>query len=139
MHHDRNAIGPYAFKGDQWVGFDDVAMIRRKSEFVKANGYGGGMIWALDLDDFANVCNCEEYPLLRTINRVLRNYPLGDPKCDAKSYQAEPQSGAVSYNDPFQITNPFGYAHPDSKHNLYSPVQPVGNSDRLYHYQTYYE
>jgi chitinase len=29
---------------------------------------------ALDLDDFKNVCGCEEYPLLRTINRVLRKY-----------------------------------------------------------------
>ncbi len=47
-------MGPYAYKADQWVGFDDIAMIRRKSEFVKANGFGGGMIWALDLDDFAN-------------------------------------------------------------------------------------
>jgi chitinase len=49
-----NRMGPYAYKADQWVGFDDIAMIRRKSEFVMANGFGGGMIWALDLDDFAN-------------------------------------------------------------------------------------
>ena len=47
-------LGPYAYKADQWVGFDDIAMIRRKSEFVKTHGFGGGMIWALDLDDFAN-------------------------------------------------------------------------------------
>jgi GH18 family chitinase len=33
-------------------------MIRRKSEFVKTNGFGGGMIWALDLDDFANRLVC---------------------------------------------------------------------------------
>ena len=49
-----NRLGPYAYKADQWVGYDDIAMIRRKSEFVKAYGFGGGMIWALDLDDFAN-------------------------------------------------------------------------------------
>ena len=24
------AIGPYAYKGNQWVGYDDVAMIRYK-------------------------------------------------------------------------------------------------------------
>lgn len=29
--NDRNGdIGPYAFKGNQWVGFDDVNAIRRK-------------------------------------------------------------------------------------------------------------
>lgn len=44
-------------------------------------GLGGGMIWALDLDDFKNICGCEEYPLLRTINRVLRGYNKPDPKC----------------------------------------------------------
>lgn len=83
-------MGPYSFKDQQWVGYDDVAMIRRKSEFVKEKNYGGAMIWALDLDDFNNVCGCEEYPLLRTINRVLRNYARPDPKCDARTYQVQP-------------------------------------------------
>ena len=45
-------MGPYAFKGTQWVSFDDVAMIKHKSEYVKKMGLGGAMIWALDLDDF---------------------------------------------------------------------------------------
>lgn len=65
-------MGPYAYLRDQWVSFDDVAMIQYKSEYIKAMGLGGGMIWALDLDDFKNWCGCEEYPLLKTINRVLR-------------------------------------------------------------------
>lgn len=39
------------------------------------------MIWALDLDDFKNVCNCEKYPLLKTINRVLRGYPAAKREC----------------------------------------------------------
>lgn len=72
VYHTKNAIGPYAFKGNQWVGYDDVAMVRRKSEFIDAEGYGGAMIWALDLDDFNKECGCEKYPLLKTINRVLR-------------------------------------------------------------------
>lgn len=38
------------------------------------------MVWALDLDDFKNRCGCEPSPLLRTMNRVLRNYPPG-PTC----------------------------------------------------------
>ncbi len=75
VYHPTNAMGPYAFKGNQWVGYDDVAQVRRKSQFVQQKGYGGAMIWALDLDDFANVCGCENYPLLKTINRVLRDYP----------------------------------------------------------------
>merc|ERR1712106_957870 len=60
------AGGFLAYYEDQWVGYDDISMIRQKSQFVKDNGFGGGMIWALDLDDFANQCGCENYPLLRT-------------------------------------------------------------------------
>lgn len=77
----KGRIGPYAYLRDQWVSFDDIAMIRHKSEYVKAMGLGGGMIWALDLDDFKNICGCENYPLLRTINRVLRNYSVPAPSC----------------------------------------------------------
>ena len=73
-------IGPYAYQGDQWVSFDDAKQIKIKSEFIKKMGLGGGMVWALDLDDFKNRCGCEPNPLLRTMNRVLRNYPAG-PTC----------------------------------------------------------
>jgi len=41
----RGKMGPYAYSGDQWVSFDDTLMIRHKSEFVKALGLGGAMIW----------------------------------------------------------------------------------------------
>lgn len=77
----KGRIGPYAYLRDQWVSFDDIDMIRHKSEYIKAMGLGGGMIWALDLDDFKNLCGCEEYPLLRTINRVLRGYRKKAPQC----------------------------------------------------------
>lgn len=65
------AIGPYAYKGNQWVSYDDVAQIRRKTELIKQLGLGGGMIWALDLDDFRNVCGEGKNPLLTTINAGL--------------------------------------------------------------------
>lgn len=72
VRDSKGRMGPYAYLRDQWVSFDDVGMIQHKSEYIKAMGLGGGMIWALDLDDFKNYCGCEEYPLLKTINRVLR-------------------------------------------------------------------
>ncbi|XP_028131818.1 probable chitinase 10 [Diabrotica virgifera virgifera] len=77
----KGRMGPYAYHRDQWVSFDDIGVIRHKSEYIRAMGLGGGMIWALDLDDFKNLCGCEEYPLLKTINRVLRNYRVPDPRC----------------------------------------------------------
>ena len=42
-------MGPIATQGLQWVGFDDSKTIRQKSQFVLDQGFGGAMIWALDL------------------------------------------------------------------------------------------
>ncbi|XP_071446319.1 probable chitinase 10 [Hetaerina americana] len=76
------SMGPYAYLRDQWVSFDEVSTIKRKSQMVKDLGLAGAMIWALDLDDFSASCSCEPYPLLRTINRELRNYHIADPQCN---------------------------------------------------------
>lgn len=71
-------IGPYASHESQWVSYDDVADVRRKSKFVRDNKFAGAMIWALDLDDFRGNCGCGKHPLLRTINQELRS--LKGPK-----------------------------------------------------------
>lgn len=68
-------IGPYAYSGNQWVSYDDVNDIRRKSQFVRKMRLGGGMVWALDLDDFHGKCGCGKHPLLRTLNQELRGIP----------------------------------------------------------------
>lgn len=47
-------MGPYAYKGNQWVSFDDVEIIKKKVNFIKSLNLAGGMVWALDLDDFKN-------------------------------------------------------------------------------------
>lgn len=41
----KGRMGPYAYLRDQWVSFDDAPMIKHKSEFVRAMGLGGAMIW----------------------------------------------------------------------------------------------
>ena len=38
--------------------------------YVRSNGFGGGMVWAIDLDDVEGYCG-ERWPLLKAINRVL--------------------------------------------------------------------
>jgi chitinase len=38
-------IGPYAYKDNQWVSFDDQETLKRKTQFIKQMGLGGGMIW----------------------------------------------------------------------------------------------
>ena len=64
-------MGPYAYKDRQWVSYDDVAMLKYKSEYIRKMGLAGGMIWALDLDDFKNRCGEGKHPLLNTIANVL--------------------------------------------------------------------
>jgi len=66
--------GPYTYRGTDWISYDDPDIVQAKSSYVKSEKLAGAMIWALDLDDFKNVCNCETYPLIKTINRVLRGY-----------------------------------------------------------------
>lgn len=64
-------IGPYAHRGQQWFSYDDVEEIRRKARFAKELGLRGGMVWALDLDDFRGRCGCGKHPLLRALNQEL--------------------------------------------------------------------
>lgn len=66
---DDSSKVPYAFKGDQWVGYDDERSIRGKMAWIKQNGYGGAMVWTLDMDDFTGtICSAKKkYPLISTM------------------------------------------------------------------------
>ncbi|KAF6212661.1 hypothetical protein GE061_013187 [Apolygus lucorum] len=69
------SMGPYAFKGDQWVSYDDISDIEKKIQLIKSKGLGGGMIWAPDFDDFKNTCGCGRYPLLTALSSTLNGGP----------------------------------------------------------------
>ena len=45
---------PYSFNGPYWIGYDNVDSIALKAQMVNTLGMGGGMMFALDLDDFRN-------------------------------------------------------------------------------------
>ncbi|XP_038049704.1 uncharacterized protein LOC119723214 [Patiria miniata] len=61
---------PYAFGGNQWVGYDDLQSIQVKIDYLLKQNLGGAMVWAVDLDDFNGICG-ETWPLLKAINRGL--------------------------------------------------------------------
>ncbi|XP_059618815.1 mucin-2-like [Phlebotomus argentipes] len=65
------AMGPYAFKGNQWVGYDDEAIARRKAEYVASNGLGGIMFWSIDNDDFRGTCTGKPYPIIEAAKDSL--------------------------------------------------------------------
>lgn len=36
--------GPYAFKGYQWICYDDVKIVAKKAEYVAENSLGGMIV-----------------------------------------------------------------------------------------------
>lgn len=72
---------PYAFRGTQWVGYDNVASVRRKASYIQREGFGGAMVFSIDMDDFRNTCCSEAFPLTKAIARILgiRNDPQPTP------------------------------------------------------------
>lgn len=67
------AIGPYAFKGDQWVSYDDQDIIKKKAKYVVDNNLGGVAVWLVDYDDYRGDCHGVTYPLIRTAKESLIN------------------------------------------------------------------
>lgn len=80
---------PYAFSGNQWVGYDNLQSINYKCNFIIQNNLGGtfyniltkisefkhffkgGMVWSIETDDFRGNCGQGPYPLVNTIwNRL---------------------------------------------------------------------
>ena len=108
----KGTMGPYAYKGKQWVSFDDTKMIRFKSRYVKEMGLGGAMIWALDLDDFRNVCGCESHPLLKTINRELRGLSQRGKDCSLRGNYRSSSTRSELSPSPYNLC-PEGPFKPD--------------------------
>lgn len=65
------AMGPYAYKDNQWVGYDDEKIVRKKSEYVAKKGLGGIMFWSIDNDDFRGNCHDKPYPLIEAAKETL--------------------------------------------------------------------
>ncbi|XP_015788128.1 endochitinase [Tetranychus urticae] len=62
---------PYAYHEDQWVGYEDEESLMIKMKLIKDEGYGGAMIWSIDMDDFNGECG-NKNALLQVINDDLK-------------------------------------------------------------------
>ncbi|KAL1451061.1 hypothetical protein WDU94_003355 [Cyamophila willieti] len=61
--------GTYAYKGNQWVGYDDVADVQAKAEYIKSKGLQGYMVWEASGDDFHGLCGMGKNPLLSALSQ----------------------------------------------------------------------
>lgn len=69
---DANQKVPFAYGGNQWVGYDNEESVSLKCDFIYEHGLGGGMVWSVETDDFHGTCG-ERFTLLKTLNRRLLN------------------------------------------------------------------
>uniref|UniRef100_UPI00398EC834 acidic mammalian chitinase-like n=1 Tax=Pristiophorus japonicus TaxID=55135 RepID=UPI00398EC834 len=110
---------PYAFKGNQWVGYDDRQSFTLKAQWLKNNNFGGAMVWSLDLDDFSGTkCNEGVYPLINTLKSLLKIN-----ECEPSSDTATPPvTSRVNSTTPLIITTTIA----DEKLNKWCQDKPDG-------------
>uniref|UniRef100_A0A287DBD0 Chitinase acidic n=1 Tax=Ictidomys tridecemlineatus TaxID=43179 RepID=A0A287DBD0_ICTTR len=63
---------PYAYQGNDWIGYDNIKSFNIKAQWLKQNKFGGAMVWAIDLDDFTGTfCDQGKFPLISTLKEDL--------------------------------------------------------------------
>jgi chitinase len=68
-------------------------------EWLKEQGFGGIMVWSIDMDDFSGRCGGGKYPLLNALNNELDGYKV-----------------ALEFDGPYESYNPRGaYTTKDRK------------------------
>ncbi|OWK52981.1 Acidic mammalian chitinase [Lonchura striata] len=116
---------PYAYKGSEWVGYDNVRSFGLKVDWLKENNFGGAMVWALDMDDFTGgFCKEGKYPLISSLRKGL-GLQSGDCVPPAEPQppitEASTTTSGGSGGSGFCAGKPNGiYADPSNKRNFYS-------------------
>lgn len=133
---------PFAYRDDQWVGFDDERSLKMKMDWLKEDGYGGIMIWSIDMDDFRGQCGSGKYPLISTMNTELEDYsvaleydgPYESSNTNGKYTTKEPnavsceeEDGHISYHPDKADCTHYYMCEGERKHHMPCPSNLVFN------------
>ncbi|XP_071550046.1 probable chitinase 10 [Panulirus ornatus] len=137
---------PFAYRDNQWVGFDDERSLEVKSDWLISEGLGGVMLWSVDMDDFRGNCGGEKYPLLNTINEALSNYSVAltyegpyentgtlegkNAKRDPTEVVCDEADGHISYHEDQTDCTRYYMCEGERKHHMPCPVNLVFNPDQ---------
>lgn len=71
-------------------------------EWLKEEGFGGIMIWSIDMDDFKGQCGNGKYPLIKAMKSEIEGYMV-----------------QLEYDGPYESSNPNGqYTTKDRKNSF---------------------
>jgi chitinase len=62
---------PYAYEGDQWIGYDDMDSVTLKSEYIINKNLGGALFSSIEMDDVRGGCRYGKYPLITMGSLIL--------------------------------------------------------------------
>ncbi|CAK1601451.1 unnamed protein product [Parnassius mnemosyne] len=75
---DTDARVPYLYKNLEWVSFDSPQSVTEKAKYIKEHNLRGAMLYSLNADDFAGVCDSKpngnlRFPLAESVKNVLKS------------------------------------------------------------------
>lgn len=140
---DNEQMIPYAYKGDQWVGFDDPRSFKMKVQWLKQNGYSGIMIWSVDMDDFSGSCMGLRYPLIKSAKEELKGYYVPNlvesaqgsslhasiNAKDKDELQCEETDGHITYHKDKKDCTMYYMCEGSRKHHMPCPQNLVFNQN----------
>lgn len=136
---------PFAYREKEWVGFDDERSLKTKIAWLKEEGFGGIMIWSVDMDDFRGQCGSGKFPLINAMKQELDGYkvkldysgpyeshnPVGQYTTkDPNEVTCEEEEGHISYHPDKNDCTRYFMCEGERKHHMPCPSNLVFNPDQ---------